>query len=83
MSINWKVLNWYLLLLLLWRLTLDRIHDLLVEEFDDDIELYAIEPPIENANGDIDCDFDYSVDEVTWDKEPKNETEKKYNLSKF
>lgn len=47
------------------RLTLDQIHDLVIEESDDESEIFAIEPPIENANADTDCDSDCTDDEVT------------------
>ena len=50
-------------------MTLDEIHDLLLEPSDDeeasDDEIFAIEPPIENANADTDCDSDGSDDEVS------------------
>ena len=49
-------------------MTLDEIHDLLLEPSDDeeasDDEMFAIEPPIENANADTNCDTDNSDDEV-------------------
>ena len=53
-----------ILLISFFSLNLNEIHNLL---FDDDFgTLVSIEPPIEGANADTDCDSDESDDEVTW-----------------
>ena len=52
-----------------FRLTLDEMSELLQEETDDDSNFeinVAIEPPIEEATADTDCDSDASDSEVTY-----------------